>query len=103
MDMRAINRLISVQVEKELAPLKQQNADLQKKVENLEVGIVGIGSEMVSVREDLKAAAGVWRTQEFGDFFEGLLKKANDAGRAVASGAAAPAQALGQGANPNNA
>ena len=102
-DMSAINRLISAQVEKELAPLRQQNADLQKKVDNLEVGIVGIGSEMVSVRAGLKEVAGVWRTPEFGDFFEGLLKKANDAGRSVASGAAAPAQASSLDSNLNNA
>ena len=102
-DMSAINRMISAQVEKELAPLRQANDDLQKKVDNLECGIVGISTEMVGVREGLKQATGVWRTQEFGDFFEGLLKKANDAGRAVASGAAASAQASSLDTNPNNA
>ena len=71
-------------------------------MDNLEVGIVGIGSEMVSVRAGLKEAAGVWRTQEFGDFFQGLLKKANDSGRAAASGVAAPVQASCQDANPND-
>ena len=49
----------------------------------------------------LKEAAGVWRTQEVGDFFEGLLKKVNDSGRAAASGVAAPAQASSLDANPH--
>ena len=100
-DMRAINRIISAQVEKELAPLKKANDALQRKVDNLECGIVSIGTEMVGVKEGLKAATEVWQKPEFGEFFQGLLVKANAAGRAAASGVAAPAQASHQGTNPN--
>ena len=100
-DMSAINRIIKVQVEKELAPLRKANDALQKKVDNLEFGIASIGTEMVGVKEGLKAATEVWRKPEFGEFFQGLLVKANAAGRADASGVAAPAQDLRQGTNPN--
>ena len=100
-DMRQINRIISAQVEKELAPLKRANDALQKKVDHLEFGIASIGTEMVGVKEGLKEATEVWRKPEFGEFFQGLLVKANAAGRADASGVAAPAQDLRQGTNPN--
>ena len=100
-DMSAINRMISAQVEKELAPLRQSNDALQKKVDNLECGIIGISTEMVGVREGLKQATEVWQKPEFGEFFQGLLVKANAAGRAAASGVAAPAQDSRQGDNPN--
>jgi hypothetical protein len=68
-DMSAINRMISAQVEKELAPLRQANDALQKKVDNLECGIIGIGTEMVGVREGLKQATEVWQKPEFGSSF----------------------------------
>ena len=66
-DMSAINRIISVQVEKELAPLRKSNANLQRKVDNLEVDIAGIGTEMVGVREGLQLATKVWQKKELGD------------------------------------
>ena len=101
--------MVREQVERELAPLKESNDALQRKVDNLECGIVGMSTEMVGVRDGLKAATDglevaskVWQTKEFGDFFEGLLKKANTAGRAAVSGVAAPAQDARQGTNPND-
>ena len=100
-DMSVINRIISVQVEKELAPLRKANDALQRKVDNLECGIVNIGTEMVSVKEGIKAASEVWQKPEFGEFFQGLLVKANAAGRAAASGVADPAQDSRQGTNSN--
>ena len=66
-DMSAINRLIKAQVEKELAPLRKSNANLQRKVDNLEVDIAGIGTEMVGVREGLQLATKVWQKKELGD------------------------------------
>ena len=78
LDPQAINRLISARVQMELAPLKQQNAQLQKKVENLESGIVGIGSDLAVVKEIITEP---WKQPQYAGFFKDLIKEATDAGR----------------------
>ena len=62
---------------------------------------VSIRDGLKAATDGLKAATEVWQRKEFGDYFQGLLEKANADGRAAVTAAAAPAQASRQGDNPN--
>ena len=82
-DPSHIDRLISAQVQREIEPLREQNALLQREVAGLKQGLAGVSQ---TVKDTVKS-----ELADFKDFFTTLVKSSGGAAHDARAGASSSA------------
>ena len=105
-DPSQIDRLISAQVQREIEPLREQNALLQREVAGLKQGLAGVTQSVAGITQ---SADGVTQSvkdtvkselAEFKNFFSNLMQRSGGAAQDASAGAPSPAPHQG-GFSPN--
>ena len=86
-DPSQIDRLISAQVQREIEPLREQNALLQREVAGLKQGLAGVTQ---TVQDTVKS-----ELAEFKNCFSDLVKRSGGAAHDASAGAPSPAPQQG--------